>query len=78
MTKRRIHIDSLSIRLPHGARGSERAIAATIGREILTNLAETTRGQHGSKRVDALSANVRDAASALAEVAKNFEQGGRG
>lgn len=76
MTKRRIHIDSLSLRLPHSARGSARGLAASIGREILVELAETTRDGTGKMRVDAISLNVKDAARAPREIAKKFEQGG--
>jgi hypothetical protein len=87
MNKRRIHIDNLSIRLPQSARGSERAIAANIGREILTGIAEATHNRNGAKKVDALTTNIstkdlRDVSgqvsrSVTGEIAKRFENGGR-
>lgn len=87
MSKRRIHIDSMSIRLPRSARGSERAIAASIGREILTGIAEATRNRTGAKNVETLTTNVstkdlRDVSgqvsrSVAGEIARQFENGGR-
>ncbi|MGB7202801.1 MAG: hypothetical protein WBD16_11095 [Pyrinomonadaceae bacterium] len=87
MSKKRIHIDSLSIRLPQRARGSERSIAENIGREILTGIAEATRNRTGARKVEALTTNISTkdlrgvsgqvSRSMADEIAKQFEQGGR-
>ena len=58
MSKRRIHIDNVSIKLPHSARGSERTIAASIGREILAGIAETTRNRTGALDIGSLTTNI--------------------
>ncbi len=86
MSKRRIHIDSLSIRLPQSSRGSERAIAGQIGREILTGIAEATHNRTGAKKVNALTTNISTkelrgvsgqvSRSLAGEIAKRFEHGG--
>jgi hypothetical protein len=86
MSKRRIHIDTLSITLPRSARGSERQIARQIGSEILTGIAEATRNRIGAKNVEALTTNISTkdlrgvsgqvSRSVAGEIAKQFEQGG--
>lgn len=87
MSKRRIHIDTLSITLPRSARGSERQIARQIGSEILTGIAEATRNRTGARKVDALTTNISTkdlrgvsghvGRSVASEIAKRFENGGR-
>ena len=56
MTKRRIHIEHLKIRLPRSAVGEARNIADGLGREILQGLAESTAARTGAKRIEGVSA----------------------
>ena len=87
MTKRKIHIENLKIRIPGAAAGQARDIAGGLGREILREIAESTGGKTGAKSIGELSAgNVRVSGSAgmpglqgeiarrvAAEVKKRFE-----
>lgn len=86
MSKRRIHIGSLSIKLPSSSDGSARAIAGQIGHEILTEIAESTRNRTGREKIDTLTTNISTkdlrgvsgqvSRSVAGEISKRFEQGG--
>ena len=56
MGSRNIHIDSLQVRIPRSLAGSARQIGSGLGGEILRQIAETTRGRGGSRRVGEVSA----------------------
>ncbi len=56
MSKRKIHIQNLQIRLPRGAAGEARTIAGGLGQEILRSIAESTSGKTGTRRVGQISA----------------------
>jgi hypothetical protein len=56
MTKRKVHIENLRIRIPAAAAGQARNIAAGLGRELLREIAESTAGKTGSKSIDEISA----------------------
>jgi len=56
MTKRRVHIENLKIRIPGSAAGQARNIAGGLGREILREIAESTAGKTGAKSIGELSA----------------------
>lgn len=87
MSKRSIHIDRLQIRLPRGAAGVSREIAAGLGNDVLWGLSEATKGRRGTFRVDEVSAgrvvstgradaeSIRKLAAEriAAELAKRFE-----
>jgi hypothetical protein len=87
MTKRKVHIENLKIRIPGSAAGQARNIAGGLGREILREIAESTAGKTGAKSIGEVSAgNVRVSGGAgarglqveiarrvAAEVKKRFE-----
>jgi hypothetical protein len=56
MTKRKVHIENLKIRIPGSAAGQARDIAGGLGREILREIAESTAGKTGAKSIGELSA----------------------
>jgi hypothetical protein len=56
MTKRKVHIENLKIRIPGSAAGQARDIAGGLGREILREIAEATAGKTGAKSIGELSA----------------------
>jgi hypothetical protein len=56
MTKRKVHIENLRIRIPGAAAGQARNIAGGLGREILREVAESTAGKIGTKSIGELSA----------------------
>jgi hypothetical protein len=56
MTKRRVHIGNLRIRLPRSAAGDARAVAGELGRELLKNIAHETAGRTGRLEMGDLSA----------------------
>ena len=55
MSRRKIHVENLKIRLPQSAGASARAIAGGLGREILQGIADATRNKTGTKRIGELS-----------------------
>jgi len=55
MSRRKIHVENLKIRLPRSAGASARAIAGGLGREILQGIADATRHKTGTKRIGELS-----------------------
>ena len=87
MSRRKIHVENLMIRLPQSASASARAIAGGLGREILQGIADATRHKTGTKMIGELSTgkivisrwisgrNVgnRIAGRVAAELAKRFE-----
>ena len=58
MNKSRIHIESMTIRLPRSIKRDPRRVAGDVGREVLTHLAEAFHGRTGAQRVDAVSARL--------------------
>ena len=58
MNKSRIHIENMTIRMPRSVKNDPRRVASDVGREVLTQLAEAFHGQTGTRRIDAVSANV--------------------
>jgi hypothetical protein len=56
MSKRKVHIENLKIRIPGSAAGEARDIAGGLGREILREIAESTAGKTGAKSIGELSA----------------------
>ena len=56
MNKHRVHIENLSIRIPHGSAGQARAIAGGLGKEILQGIAISTSKISGKKKIGELSA----------------------
>jgi hypothetical protein len=76
MTKRKVHIENLRIRIPGSAAGQARDIAGGLGREILREIAESTAGKTGAKSIGELSTGkVRvsggaDAAGLRGEIAR--------
>jgi hypothetical protein len=55
MSKRKIHIGNLQIRLPQSEAGQARAMAGGLGREVLQGMVDTTQGRTGTKRISDLS-----------------------
>lgn len=58
MTKRRIHISNLTVRLPRSAghlMSDPRKLASDVGQEIVKHIAEATQGHSGTLRIDRLS-----------------------
>jgi hypothetical protein len=55
MTKKRIHIGNLQIRLSVRVDTDARALAAGIGREVLRNIAGAVGERRGRLRIDELS-----------------------
>lgn len=56
MGKRRIHIENLRIRLPHGLAANAGSIAGGLGHEVMKRIAHASRGKSGRMRIDQLSA----------------------
>ena len=56
MSRRKVHIENLKIRLPQSAAGQARAIAFGLGRDILREVAEATRDKTGTKRMGEIAA----------------------
>jgi hypothetical protein len=56
MTKRKVHIENLKIRIPGSAAGQAQNIAGGLGREILREIAESTAGETGAKSIGEISA----------------------
>lgn len=84
MTKQRVQIEHLKIRLPRSAASNAREIAGGLGRAILRSIAESVNGKTGEMRIDAVSAGrihgadgagaiqARAAAGIMAEVRKKL------
>ena len=58
MSRSRIHIENMTIRLPRSMKNDPRRVAGDVGREVLTQLAETLDGRTGTHRVDSVSATL--------------------
>jgi hypothetical protein len=56
MTQHRIHIENVTIRIPHSWAGQARFIAGGLGREILHTVAEATAGKSGIKKIGEITA----------------------
>ena len=56
MSKRKIHIGNLKIRLPRTSAGQARAIAGGLGKEILHGIAKSTAGKSGARKIGEISA----------------------
>ena len=70
MTKQRIQIENLKIRLPRSAASNAREIAGELGHAILRGIAESVNGRTGEIRIDEVSAGrirVADGAGAIRE-----------
>ncbi len=56
MTKRRIHVANLMVRMPHGMAADAENVAAGIGNTLMRRIAESAMGKTGSFRIDKISA----------------------
>ena len=55
MNKKRVHIDSLHIKLPRSMRGQAHSIASAIGNDVATNVGNAAGGGTGRIKVDEIS-----------------------
>jgi hypothetical protein len=88
MKGQNIHIDKLEIRLPKGSKLSARQIAAGLGNEILSQIADLPKGQNKAGRIEKLdvgkikrsdNSSVSDlqrqiAGKVVSEVRKSFDK----
>ena len=56
MSRRKIHIENLQIRLPKNSGLSALETASELGGEILRQIAETTRYETGTRRIEKIDA----------------------
>ena len=56
MTKRSVHIGSLSIRIPRSLAGQAAALAGGLGRQILRSIAESTAAKTGTTKIESIDA----------------------
>jgi len=56
MAKRRVHIESLRVRLPRGMRHQASAVGRSIAHDVASHIATATSGRSGAIRIDEISA----------------------
>lgn len=56
MKRHKVHIESLLIKVPHGAAPQARAMARSLGEEILRGVAKVAAGRSGARTISQLCA----------------------
>jgi hypothetical protein len=71
MVTKRVHIESLRIKLPKSMRGQARSAASVIGHDVARTIANTVGGQTGNIRMREISVGRVQDISVVGEKAAN-------